>query len=573
MIIFKKIRYKNLMATGNAMVEIDFTSHNKNLVIGANGQGKSSVLDAICYALFGKPHRNINKAQLINSVNGKNCYVEIEFSIGSIEYKVCRGMKPNIFDIYQDEQKLNKDADVRDYQKILEQQILKLNYKSFTQVEILGSASFTPFMKITPGQRREVIEDVLDTGIYSVMGSINKEKVSIYKEEIKQIDYKLNTIVSALEAQKKIISSLSESRDNIKIDIQEKIEKNTNELSGLMDSLLTLTEESSVLQNKIINSDKITNLIDECKKRIMAKEIENSNIDTQLGFFIDKDECPSCKQNIPHEHKESIRNLLNEDFTKNNELVGVLKSKFTELQDKSKEISLINKEIQGKQISIGSINGSIKSVKELIRTLKLELEKIDNVDSSNINKEKEKQKELVESGKTLTLQKSTVQDNLRLAEISATLLKDSGIKSSIIREYLPIINSTINKYLEKMDFFVDFQLDESFNEVIKSRYRDEFSYASFSEGEKQRLDIAILLAWRHIAKMKNSINTNILFMDETLNGNLDDTSVELLLDIIDEISRETNVFLITHNVDAFINRFDRVIKFQKQGNFSTKIEF
>lgn len=560
------------MSVGNSPVELDFTSHKKNLISGANGSSKSTLVDCICFALFGKPHRAINKNQLINSVNGKNCLVEIEFSVGSINYRVVRGIKPNIFEIYQDGKLINKSADTRDYQKVLEQQILKLNYKSFTQVEILGSASFTPFMQLTPSNRRDVIEDVLDTLIYSTMNSLNKEKMAANKEELAETESLLRTAVAETEAQTKLIKSLSESKDNIITEINSKIESSSSELNKLTENLIQVTEEIAELQVLISDSNKTGLLLEECKKRIYTKESNIQSIEKQFSFFKSNSECPTCKQGIPEKYKSSVITELNTSTNNLQTENKQLKTKLIELTEKSTEIDRVNKIIQQKNIFAGGINGSIKSLQSTIKSLKDDLEKTSKQDN-DIRKEKDKHSELITNGKSLMIQKSALQEYQQLTNISSAILKDSGIKSTIIKEYLPIINATINKYLDKMDFFVNFELDENFNESIKSRYRDDFSYASFSEGEKQKLDIAILLSWRHIAKLKNSINTNILFMDETLNGNLDEASVELLLDIIDDISKETNIFLITHNVDAFINRFDRVIKFEKVGNFSVKHEF
>lgn len=560
------------MSVGNAPIEIDLTSHNKNLITGRNGSSKSTLMDAVCFSLFGKPHRNINKNQLINSVNKKNCIVEIEFTVGTIDYKVIRGMKPNIFEIYQSGELMNKSADVRDYQKVLEQQILKLNYKSFTQVEILGAASFTPFMQLSPANRRDVIEDVLDTHIYSIMNTINKEKISQNKEELQTVEIELKGIMNDIESQTKLVRTLSESKDNRVAEIRKEIDDANSELNKLTESLIQFNEEISELNNLTVDASKTSTLLDECKKRIYTREVGISNIEKQHAFFKNNSECPSCKQSITDEHKTPIITELNSNIDKLKQENTGLKEKFIGLTEKSTEIERVNKIIQQKNISIGGINGSIKSLHNVIKNLNVELEKTSAQDK-NITLEKEKHAALVASGKALMIKKNTIQEMQNIANISSTILKDSGIKTTIIREYLPTINATINKYLDKMDFYVNFELDENFNETIKSRHRDEFSYASFSEGEKQSIDIAILLAWRHIAKLKNSINTNILFMDETLNGNLDDVAIDLLLEIIDDLSKETNIFLITHNVEAFINRFDRIIKFEKQGNFSVKNEF
>lgn len=560
------------MSVGNSGIEFDFNTAKSNLIIGKNGSSKSSVLDAICYSLFGKAHRNINKAQLINSVNGKNCHVEIEFSIGSVKYKIIRGMKPGIFEIYQNGNLMNKNSDIRDYQKILEQQILKLNYKTFTQVVILGSASFTPFMQLSPGGRREVIEDILDIGVFSIMNTLNKERSNLTKEEMSKVENDLNTTMTLLETQKGVIKNLTELHQTQIDDIHEKISKNNGDMVQLTDQLSTASDELMTLQNSISDIGAITKLIEECSREIYRRENSQTIFNDKLEFFRMNSKCDSCDQDIPHEHKENIVSAIQETVKKITKESKKISEKLDELTSRKNEIENINRQIQAKKIAMSAIKSSIDSIKTNIGILKSDLTKISNRTSS-IELEKNKKKELAQKGLELTTRRKALIEQKNLELTAQTLLKDNGIKTSIIREYLPIMNMTINKYLEMMDFFVKFELDEGFNETIKSRYRDEFTYASFSEGEKQKIDISLLFAWRHIAKLKNSVNTNILFLDEVLNSNLDSGSVELLLAMLDDMKHDSNIFVITHNTENIIDRFDRVIKFEKVGNFSTITEF
>lgn len=560
------------MSVGNSGIEFDFNKAKSNLIIGKNGSSKSSVLDAICFSLFGKAHRNINKSQLINSVNGKGCLVEIEFSIGSVKYKIVRGMKPNIFEIYQNGNLMNKSSDVRDYQKILEQQILKLNYKTFTQVVILGSASFTPFMQLSPGGRREVIEDILDIGVFSIMSTLNKDRSNQTKEELMKVESDLKTTLTLLETQKKIIKNLTELHQNQVDDINNKISGQTNDLLELSEKLTVTSNELLELQNSISDSNITSRLIEECRKELYKRENAQSTLQEKIEFFDINSKCDSCDQDIPHEHKSSVTKSIKESISKITKESNKISTKLSELETRNNEIANVTRQIQAKNIAIGSINSSIDSINSNIRVLKEDLNKLANRTDS-IEEEKLKKKELAQNGMELTNRKTSLIEQQQLEVIAQTLLKDNGIKTSIIREYLPIMNMTINKYLELMDFFVKFELDESFNETIKSRYRDEFTYASFSEGEKQKIDISLLFAWRHIAKLKNSVNTNILFLDEVLNSNLDSGSVELLLNMLDEMKHDSNIFVITHNTENIIDRFDRVIKFEKVGNFSTMTEF
>lgn len=571
MIIFDKVKFKNFLATGADFNTFELNSYKSNIIIGKNGCGKSTVLDSICYALFGKPHRDINKNQLINSVNQKNCLVEIYFSVGSIQYKVVRGMKPNIFEIYQDNILINKAADVRDYQKVLEQQILKLNYKTFTQVVILGSASFTPFMQLSSGGRREVIEDILDIGIFSTMNQLNKERSIQTKEELQTTENKIKITISEIESQKRIIDNMVDNHTSQLSNIQVKKIKFQNELTELYSKLEHITSDIQDLNSKLITKD-IDTLILGCNERIYKRTANIDGLKSKIKFLHDNDSCPACSQQIPNSHKDTLTESIDNEVSKVDGEITKLSSVLNELKTEQLHNSNILKNIQEKNIIIGSVKASIANINKSIQDLELEYTNIKGM-TGNIDNEKIRRKELAAIGNELISKKNVLIQQKNLENISSLLLKDNGIKTSIIREYLPIMNHTINKYLDMMDFFVKFELDESFNESIKSRYRDDFSYASFSEGEKQKIDVALLLAWRNIAKLKNSVNTNILFLDEVLSTHIDSASVELLLSILDEMKKETNIFAISHTSDQFLDRFDRVIKFEKVGNFSIMTTF
>lgn len=570
MIIFDKVIYKNFLSTGNDPIVFDLKNSKSNIIIGKNGNGKSSVLDAICYGLFGKPHRDINKNQLINSVNQKNCLVEIYFNIGSINYKIVRGMKPNIFEIYQDNNLMNKTSDIRDYQKILEQQILKLNYKTFTQVVILGSASFTPFMQLSSHGRREVIEDILDIGIFSLMNQLNKEKSTQTKDELNEVENKIKVAISKIESQKKIISNLMDNHNGIIESITNRKNKLKIELDSANNKLDILTSEISELINSL--PDDNNKLIKECNTKIYKNIADKESLEQKIKFINSNSECPSCEQNIPHSHKDGIILASNEKIEYINSNLNELQSHLDNLINVSNEHSRITKLIQEKNLLISSTKTSISNITKMINECDEELKNTKN-NTGNIDSEKQLTKDLANAGKQLVNRKNILMSQKNIENISGLLLKDNGIKTSIIREYLPVMNMTINKYLDMMDFFVKFELDENFNESIKSRYRDDFSYASFSEGEKQKIDVSLLLAWRNIAKLKNSVNTNILFLDEVLSTHIDANSVELLLSILDEMKKETNIFAISHTSDQFLDRFDKVIKFEKVGNFSTMTIF
>jgi len=567
MIKFKSVTWSNFLSTGNSPNKVLLDKSPTTLIIGKNGEGKSTILDALCFSLFGKPFRNINKGQLVNSINQKKCLVEIEFDINGREYVIKRGIKPNIFEIYQDGELLNQDAASRDYQKVLEQQILKLNYKTFTQVVILGSASFVPFMQLPSLQRREVIEDILDIRIFSTMNQLLKEKVSDTKAEIQQIENEIANAKTKVEAQNAIIKTISEAKaDNIR-SIQTKIANSTGEVERTQSEVDTLIGEIEVLKAQI--SDK-KDVESELKKAESIRSKLHNKIETyeqHKEFFDTHDVCPSCDQGIPHEHKESIVSSLNAKVSEQNDKVGELETILGSLNERLSNINTILNTITEKNIELSTKNSAVSLINKQISNLEREIEN-NQADTANIDEEKRKLKELAKAAIEKISVKTTLHEHRNLQEVSSILLKDTGIKTAIIREYLPVMNKLINKYLNAMDAYIHFELDESFNEIVKSRFRDEFTYASFSEGEKFRIDIAILFTWRQIAKMKNSVNTNLLILDEIFDSSLDTSGTDYFLNLMNQFGEHTNIFVISHKSDQMFDKFRSVIKFEKRNDFS-----
>jgi DNA repair exonuclease SbcCD ATPase subunit len=567
MIVFKTLEWCNFLSTGNAANKIIFNKSPSTLVIGRNGEGKSTLLDALTFSLFGKPFRNINKPQLINSINGKNCAVEITFDIGQNEYKVIRGMKPNVFEIWLNGSLINQDAAVKDYQNFLEQQILRLNYKTFTQVVILGSASFVPFMQLPPGQRREVIEDILDIGVFSIMNSILKERMNENKDQLVAIDNKITIAKNNVEVQKKLIGTLVNSKRDQVAQIRKQIEDNEaeiaanetrwNELNAEINKLLSSIEEDNV--DQLINAS-----IKAKNKFVLLKEQTEKN----LSFFKNNETCPSCAQGIAHDHKETIVNKLIEDTSEIDSNITTIEEAYKKLLEKQKKVEQINKEVLALNIQCNNIVSSNKTLNNQNQKLLTDIESTKK-DTTDLDAEKKKLKEIADEALVLIERKTELFQEKQIHEASSLLLKDTGIKTAIIKEYLPVMNKLINGYLSAMDFYVHFELNESFNEVIKSRFRDEFTYASFSEGEKMRIDLAILFTWRQIAKMKNSVNTNLLILDEIFDSSLDNSGTDYFLSVMNALGDKSNVFVISHKGDQLFDKFHSVVKFEKKNDFST----
>ena len=568
MIIFTKVRYKNFLSTGNYFNEIVLDNSPSTLVMGKNGGGKSTFLDAICFGLFGKAFRNINKNQMINSINEKGTVVEIEFSIGSKEYMVRRGIKPNLFEIYLNGEFINQSADARDFQKKLEKTILKMNYKSFTQIVILGSSSFTPFMKLSTQNRRDVIEDILDIDIFSLMNTLLKERSSVLRTDMSQNDYDIKSLESGIEMKEEYIEKLKGTKqdrvESIRRDIQE-CKSTICDLQLEIDTKMKDIESISIGDIGKLNSD-LEKRVDVFKKMKNNKE----RLKKENKFFMENDHCNTCHQDIDEKlSDEIIKNNdskiteLDDAFVEIQKMISNVQESIKIEQDKVDKVNVINTEILQLNQEIGFQNKSIEKYEKEIEFLKNKNDMIDG-EYESLNKMKQ---QLQESNDN----KIELLERNEIYNICGMLLKDTGIKTRIIKQYLPIMNKLINGYLNDFDFFANFNLDENFSEVIKSRHRDEFSYDSFSEGEKQRIDLAILFTWREVARMKNSVNTNLLILDEVFDSSLDAEGTENFMKVMNSLEgKGLNTFVISHKTDLLADKFDKQIKFEKIGNFSHK---
>jgi DNA repair exonuclease SbcCD ATPase subunit len=566
MIIFRKIKWKNFLSTGNNFTEIKLDNAPNTLVVGSNGAGKSTLLDALCFVLFGKPFRSINKPQLMNSINNKDCIVEIDFNLGNKSFRIVRGIKPNVFEIYQDGVLVNQDAASRDYQEYLEKSILKLNYKSFTQIVILGSASFTPFMQLSAADRRAIIEELLDIQIFSAMNNIIKEKITINKDSITAIKHEIDLAQQKYDLQKlhtdevdqnnaeKVIQY--ESAIQISLGEIQEIHANTSNTTTKIEERLQLVSGKNQVETKLKTITKLESQI----------EANLSKYKKDISFFQQNDNCPTCRQEIALGFKETEIANNNLKVTECEHGLRELEKKLTEEQNKLNTISEIQKEIQKLQILVATNNTAVIEKQKYIKTVEKQLEEL-NSNKESTAKEQQHLQELLDCLLKLQQDLRTLIEEKTYYDAASGLLKDTGIKTKIVKQYLPIINKLVNKYLASFDFFVNFNLDESFKETIKSRHRDEFTYASFSEGEKQKIDLALLFSWRAVAKLKNSANTNLLILDEVFDSSLDANGTEYLMTIL-QMLEGANVFVISHKGDVLQDKFRNVLRFEKVKNFS-----
>jgi len=567
MIKFHKVKFKNFLSTGNEFTEIDLSRKKTSLVIGANGSGKSTMLDALTFGLFGRAFRKIPKTALVNSINQKHTVVEIEFSIGRQQYRIMRSIKPNKFEIYLNGTLMHQDASVRDYQAILEQQILKLNYKSFTQVVVLGSSTFTPFMQLNTPERRAIIEDILDIQIFSVMKDCLRQRSSTLRNEYNEIKTNIKIGEAKIQSQEESMKRLEENRDEmidkLTKDVIEHEEQQIlyktrirADMSNLQTCQNIITDEKEVRQNlqDILSDEK-------------GFELERRNFMKELSFYEDNDECPTCKQDIESEHK----NHICEDTTSNIKVIDKQLSERAEsvvtINKRLEEISEVYKEINQTQINMQKEQNLVDANERYIKKIESQIKDLEAQEHTEGDKEQlERYKKAF-----ITLQgmESDLSNKKHYYDLAEILLRDGGIKTKIVKQYLPIMNKLINKYLASMEFFVQFELDEEFNEHIKSRYRDNFSYASFSEGEKMRIDLSLLFTWRSIAKLKNSVNTNLLILDEVFDSSLDEGGTDEFLKILQTLDNNTNTFIISHKGDSMNEKFNNIIEFQKINNFSS----
>ena len=567
MIEFKKIRWKNFLSTGNNFTELDLDSHNTTLIIGENGSGKSTFLDALTYGLFSKPFRKINKNQIINSVNNKACLVEVEFRIGSRNYLVRRGMKPVVFEIYVDNELINQDSKAKDYQERLEKHILKLTFKSFTQIILLGSSSFLPFMKLPAAHRREVIEDLLDIQIFSIMNQILKERYSENKVNISDNNQTLNLNLEKIDVQRKYIQEVKEINSDKIVDIRKLIETTNQEMSDIDSQVMSLRDEVISLSKNITDKDRLSTELDKLRQIKASIESMIGKIGSDIDFFENNTNCPVCKQDIEEDHRVDI--LHNRESVKDSKENGLreLDEHLNNLSGKLMEINSIQDIISAKEKDITSLGYKHSSSEDYVKKLVDEIEYLYKVKKKSYGDD-EKLKSLKEEREQLYSSRKRLLKDRDYLSLASNLLKDTGIKTRIIKQYLPVMNKLINGYLNAMDSYFKFTLDENFNELIQSRFRDEFSYENFSEGEKMRIDLSLLFTWRSIAKMKNSANTNLLVLDEVFDSSLDSTGTEEFLKLIQTVGQDTNVFVISHKGDALYEKFENNITFAKVGNFS-----
>ena len=559
------MRWKNLLSTGNQFTEIQLDRNSTTLIIGENGSGKSTILDALCFGLFGKPFRGCNKPQLLNSVNMSGCLVEVDFKIGTKSFKVIRGIKPNVFEIYINGKMYNQDANSRDYQKYLEQQILKLNYRSFTQVVILGSSAFIPFMQLRARQRRDVVEDILDIQIFSIMNILIRQKLKDIVDHIRDINYNLDLTTEKITLQENYIEDIKKNKDNI---LQEKIELisgNEEEVYKRTEEINKLQELSETSMKSIGDENTVVDKINKLKGINERLKEKRSSTNKYIEFFENNDDCPTCEQHIDETFKTNMIVDKQGEYEKYSKGIDELVVELDKTQERHDAIQGIIKQIRENDAHVGSLTFSITEMEKFNATLQSEIEELQSGDVSKSDfKKLEKMKK---SLKSFEKQKEGLRVEQTYSEAARNMLMDTGIKTKIIKQYLPIMNKLINTYLTAMEFYVNFTLNENFEETIKSRYRDEFTYDSFSEGEKMRIDLALLFTWRAVAKMKNSTNTNLLILDEIFDSSLDSSGTDEFLKILNTLDGE-NVFVISHKQDVLVDKFTSTIKFEKIKNFS-----
>ena len=564
MIVFTSLKFKNFLSTGNAWTDIKLDKSKSTLIVGQNGAGKSTMLDAIAFGLFGKPHRNINKPQLINTINNKNCIVEVTFVIGKAQYKIVRGIKPNVFEIWKNGDMINQSSHSKEYQKILEQNILKLNHKSFHQIVVLGSSSFVPFMQLPAQHRRDVIEDLLDINVFSKMNNLLKEKTTGLKDKMKDLSFQLDVESNKIITQKKYINDLRALNRTAKDKKDAQAAKLKTELNNLVEENSTLTTQIQDEQGPL---EKELNELHDRKQTFTQYggqfRQQMSQLVKESKFYEENENCPTCSQEIT----ESVRSAkLQSSKEKAKELQDAMQEasvKSDELEENIEKVTERLNNVRSIQSTVNSNNQSIGRMQTEINELETEINQTGDIESA-----KEELDSMENTVNEFNIEKFKLNEDYSYNNVMSEMLKDTGIKTKIIKQYIPVINKLVNQYLQILDFYVHFDLDESFTETIRSRHRDQFSYDSFSEGEKQRIDLALLFTWRMIAKMKNSISTNLLLLDETFDSSLDHDGVENLMKILHSLDENSNTFIISHKGDILDGKFKDKIEFVKEKNFS-----
>ena len=567
MIIFKEVRYKNLLSSGNKFTTIKLNDAQSTLILGENGAGKSTLLDALCYALYGRGFRNLKRDLLINSINTKELVVELDFSIGNKDYKLIRGAKPNKFEIWCNDILLNQDASVRDYQEHLENNILKMSYRSFTQVAILGSANFTPFMQLRAKDRRKLVEDLLDITIFTTMMQLLRKRKSNHALDVKENQHEIAILEERISGLNSQIDALRENRDEKILKFETTINQtqtNIDKLLGEVDEKTqNVVEKTRLITDKNTTEDRLkqTTDLESQLERARKKAIAD------IKFYEDNDNCPTCKQDLTGEHKEKCIQEKNQKVAEIKEAVSTLDNQIEELHDRIQTINTVQSEIDEIQREIGLSQTEIVSNQKYISKLQKEIEALEEEQEGNSDAHEQVLK-AEDDLHTLTKKKQHLADNGHYLEIATLLLRDQGVKEKIIKQYVPIMNKLINKFLAQLEFYVGFELDEAFEETIKSRFRDVFKYENFSQGEKMRIDLALLFTWRAVARMKNSVNTNLLILDEVFDSSLDASGTDEFMKMLNTLTEKTNAFIISHKGDILYDKFEHVIRFEKYKNFS-----
>ena len=570
MILFKKLRWKNLLSTGNTFTEVSLNTHNHTLIVGENGAGKSTILDALSFVLYGKPFRKVNKGQLINSINNKGLLVECEFGIGNKSYLVRRGSKPGVFEIHMDGVLISQDASAGDYQDVLDKQILKLSHKTFSQVVVLGSASFIPFMQLAAQPRREVIEDLLDIQVFTTMNTLLKERVGANKSGLIDIDYIIKGTEDKIDLEQAHLATLQQNTDELITQKTLQINEYVRQVNDTNGQATELLREISTLSSSIEDQNKVRAKVE--KLGSLARQIRSrsDSIRKETEFFSANHDCPACRQGIADEHRTKIIEESNTKLAEIEQGEQKIAEELDRYNSRLSAIASVLTDISIKQAEAHTYQVKANQLEQFVSSIRKELEQLTTTRQFEVNNDR--LKELKAAFKRLEQTKQDLVNDKAVLDVASLLLRDAGIKTKIIRQYIPVINKLINKYLASMDFFVNFELNENFEETLKSRFRDEFSYASFSEGEKARIDLALLFTWRAIAKLRNSASTNLLILDEVFDGSLDSQGNEELLKILQTITEGSNVFVISHKTDAYLDKFERVLRFEKQKNFSRMIE-